>query len=213
MTSRKTLRLGATGFLTVTFVTACATTPLPSKSDLTTLETIGTAPGPVYIVNSLSDDDKRIVKEAHAAMITVLNSDAFKTKMNAKKLRAGCLNDVKVTGDFVIADIQERTIPVILRKQNSTNANATTDIVDEWMRIDHNRFNNWDKSKQNQAAMVNTLVHETTHLVPYDNATPPGKNWFYKYYDQGHNTNSCMDADLVSYVTGNLAGEVWLNMP
>jgi len=176
----------------------------------TETEQIGVAPGPVYLVDALRLEDRQVLEQAYVAMTKILNSDEYKTKMNEKMLRAGCLSQIKVSGDTVIDDLKTKTIPVTLRKKDSYNANATTNIVKRRMRIDPDRFDNWNVSPEKQAIMLNTLIHETTHLVPYDKETPPGKNWYYKYYDQGHNSNQCYDSDLVSYVAGNTAEEIWL---
>ena len=175
-------------------------------------EQVGQSPSPVFFVGSMKPKDQEVLRMAYFAMMQVLDSDEYTQKMNQKMLRAGCLSDVKVSGQTVIEDLKLNTIPVDLKKKNSRNAKATTDIVERWMRINESRFDNWDLGIAEQAEMVNTLIHETTHLVPYDKKTPPNKNWYYKYYDQGHNTNNCNDEDLVSYVAGNTAEQVWLTI-
>ena len=80
------------------------------------------------------------------------------------------------------------------------------------MRIDPDRFNDWHKGPQYKANMINTLLHETLHLVPsataYDMSNTT--DYFQKYTDQGHNTNGCNDPEIASYVIGNLAEKIWL---
>lgn len=176
-------------------------------------ERIGTFPEPVFMIDGLSPKDKEILGEAYAALMLILGSDSFKIKLNNKKLRAGCLSDARVDGDRIITDLKTKTIPVVIQKRKSRYATAMTDIVKRRMYIDPNRFDNWHTGKADQSIMINTLMHEITHLIPYDKETPVGKNWYYKYYDQGHNNNGCLDADLVSYVVGNVAQDVWLELP
>jgi hypothetical protein len=45
--------------------------------------------------------------------------------------------------------------------------------------------------------IVNTIAHETTHIISYD------------FQDGGHGTNACPDSALVSYGVGNLVERLW----
>ncbi len=173
---------------------------------------VGQFPGPIYYTKALKESDRIVLEKAYDGMMKVINNTKFQSRLNSKTWRAGCFSNIRVSGNTIISDLKKNTVSVALKKKYSRNANATTNIIKRTMKIDPNRFDNWYVSHQKKAAMINTLIHETTHLVPYDKETPSGKSWYYKYYDEGHNSRGCDDSDLVSYVVGKFAEETWIEM-
>jgi hypothetical protein len=85
---------------------------------------------------------------------------------------------------------------------------ASTSVSAQRMRIRPERFQGWlTGDRARQAALVNTLVHETTHLI-----SEPGRPGVFRYTDRGHGSWWCPDRDLVSYGLGGLAERTWLEM-
>lgn len=83
---------------------------------------------------------------------------------------------------------------------------ASTSVSAQRMRVRPERFQGWlSGDRDRRAALVNTLTHETTHLIP-----TPGTTDAFRYTDRGHGSPWCPDSDLVSYGLGALAERTWL---
>ncbi len=85
---------------------------------------------------------------------------------------------------------------------------ASTSVGAQRMRIRPEQFEGWlSGDPERRAALVNTLVHETTHLI-----SEPGRPGRFRYTDRGHGSWWCPDRDLVSYGLGDLAARTWRAM-
>lgn len=211
--------------MTVFLLGACSHTWQGVKPPTATTLKIGERPAPIILTQNLSQRDIDITTNAIAEIKSILANDAFRTRLNAKKWLTDCTSKgYLVDGNEILNDLETNTLMVSLKKKNSKTGNAITNWVKATdgnkkvsfaarMIIDPDRFDNWDKNRQSKANMINTLLHETTHLVPNKDAFSESFDGFWtKYSDEGWNKTTCPQSGLVSYAVGNLAESVWLEL-
>lgn len=219
------LFLRSTGVAALLATGACAHTWMGVKPPTPQTLKIGQRPGPIVLTQNLSSADIAITKLAISEIESVIASELFLTKLNAQTWRTDCTQDgYFVDGIEILSDLTNNTLPVSLKKKNSVTGNAITNwgkniasngdvsFVSR-MIIDPDRFDNWHDDRQSKANMINTLIHETTHLVPNKSAYEDSFQGFWtKYSDEGWNNDTCLQSTLVSYAVGNIAEDVWLEL-
>ena len=153
---------------------------------------------------------------AQAALVeacAVLGSPNFRAGVEARSWHAGCprfpwSSQQSVQGREAyqaMAALPDFTL--VVAKVGGRSTIASTDVATSTITIMPARFEGWlTGGDQNQADLVNTLVHEMTHLVPKEGA--PTR---FRFTDSGHWTLWCDAEHLVSYGLGDLAETVWLS--
>lgn len=169
----------------------------------------GAKPGPVA---SLQNIDNQIFKNnainALETATRVIQHPDFEASLKARELRVSCNSDELIKGPEILADLQ-RAFNFSLVARKPFLAIAVTDIANQRMAIKKSRFQGWNGDAEARADMIETLVHEMTHLVPASGFTGDPSDARYLYKDDGHGTQSCPDDQLVSYELGRIAREVY----
>jgi len=169
----------------------------------------GTKPGPVA---SLQNIDNPIFKtnaiDALETAARVIQHPDFEASVKARELRVSCDSDIRVKGSEVMKDLR-RAFDFSLVARKPFRAIAVTDISNQRMAIKKSRFRGWNGNVEARADMIETLVHEMSHLVPERGFTGDPSDAKYLYEDDGHGTSSCPDNQLVSYELGRIAREVY----
>lgn len=153
---------------------------------------------------NLNDTDRPIIIEAAAVACRTIRSAEFERHLKGLQLREACDSDVRIAGvdalDVVRTDLPDHSI--IARKP--WLAEALTDPQSRRIAIRKKRFEAWKRGGAGRGALVNTLVHEWTHLILDDGGSV-------RFRDRGHTGESpgCPQTELVSYRLGNLAEEIW----
>lgn len=151
-------------------------------------------------------------KSALDAACAVRRSPAFLSGVSARDWVPGCslipfVRHRAVSGASVrdaMADAGARFQLVY----EDPGAVASTSVTHQRMKVRPERFQGWlSGDRARRAALVNTLTHETTHLIP-----EPDRPTVFRYTDRGHGSRWCPDRDLVSYGLGGLAGRTWLQI-
>ena len=182
------------------FAMSLAWMPLPAAAQETAVQT--TMQCPLIDYSGLSDANTRIMKEARLAACEVLASQAFKDALAQEMLRESCDSD-KVIGGQDLYAILTSVLPdhrIVAKKP--WFAEAATNPVTKRIIIRRGRFEGWSMGSKRQGEMINTLVHEWTHLIL-------GPDEYSRFQDQGHGTAGCPNQVLVSYRTGDLAEQTW----
>jgi len=169
----------------------------------------GTKPGPVA---SLQNIDNPIFKanaiDALETAARVIQHPDFEASLKGREFRMSCDSEVLVKGLEISSDLR-RAFDFSLVARKPFRAIAVTDIANQRMAIKKSRFHGWNGEVEARADMIETLVHEMTHLVPERGFTGDPSDALYLYKDGGHGTSSCPDNQLVSYELGRIAGEVY----
>jgi len=151
-------------------------------------------------------------KAALDAACVVRRSPAFLTGVTARDWVPGCslipfVRHRAVTG----ASVRDAMADAGARFQliyEDPGAVASTSVSAQSMRVRPERFQGWlTGDRDRRAALVNTLTHETTHLI-----SEPGRPRVFRYTDRGQGSWWCPDRDLVSYGLGALAARTWLEL-
>jgi hypothetical protein len=181
--------------------------------------TLGSCPDVTF--ENASPAQRKAAEAALADACDIVWSEAFRTEIAKREdWLAGCRDrQSPVVRPISSADLQ-RVYPAGITdfklRIGSTGswfprllgrgAWATTSIYKQRITILPSRINGWIGGKrEDRANLINTLVHEMTHLVPREGATL--RNLF---TDRGNGTSSCPRARLVSYELGRQAELIWL---
>lgn len=169
----------------------------------------GTPPGPVASLQNINNPTfKTNAIDALETAAQVIQHPDFEASLKTREFRMSCDSDVLVKGSAVIDDLR-RAFDFSLVARKPFRAIAVTDIANQRMAIKKSRFQGWNGDVEARAEMIETLVHEMTHLVPERGFTGDPINARHLYKDDGHGSPSCPDNQLVSYELGRIAGEVY----
>lgn len=177
--------------------------PLPAAAQETAVQT--TLRCPLIDYSSLSDADTRVMKEARLSACEVLASQNFKDALAREMLRESCDSDKVISGQDLYAILASALPDHRIVAKKPWFAEAATNPVTKRITIRRGRFEGWSTGSQRQGEMINTLVHEWTHLIL-------GLDEYSRFQDQGHGTARCPNQVLVSYRTGDLAEQAWRKM-
>lgn len=199
---------------------ALATVSCAAASGLERVETpLAIVTAPVTVVTECGRVELVDFQPAHAGAAEealheacgVMVSPAFQRGVEARSWSDRCwINPLarprQVPGAEVYRSLREAALGFQLVEDQPRNAVATTSLTPKRIRIQPERFEGWlSADPGRRAALINTLVHEQTHLVPR-----PGGTSSFRYTDRGHLLPWCADGKLVSYGVGNLAERIWL---
>ena len=169
----------------------------------------GTPPGPVASLQNINNPKfKTNAIDALETAARVIQHPDFETSLKARDFRMSCESDMRVKGSEIFDDLR-RAFNFSLVARKPFLAIAVTDIANQRMAIKKGRFEGWNRDMEARADMIETLVHEMTHLVPERGFTGDPSDARYLYKDDGHGTKSCPDNQLVSYELGRIAREVY----
>lgn len=171
----------------------------------------GTSPGPVVTLQNL--DDSALKTNALAAVklaSQVVNHQDFIQGLQGKNLRASCSSDKLVKGEEVYESLNEAHQFSLVAKK-PWFAIAVADISKRRVAIRKSRFRKWNGTVEQRGELIETLVHEMTHMIPEITSAQNKKTIQSRYKDDGHGTASCPDLDLVSYHVGDLAKRVYIS--
>ena len=150
--------------------------------------------------------------EALEAACRVIGSPSFRAEVTGKDWLSGCRllpfgKPYRVRGAEVYR-LLEAGVPdfkLVAAKVGGPSTVAVTSVVHSTITIMPSRFEGWTGgTKAGRAALVDTLVHEMTHLIPEEGTTDR-----FRFTDNFHGTWWCRDENLVSYGLGQAAGRLW----
>jgi hypothetical protein len=151
---------------------------------------------------------------AMADACAILESDQFRATIENLRLARKCpilpfKKHKRLPGPEIyrkLADGMPSTITVTAEKVGWSSTIAVTNTARRSITIKPDRFSEWLGSEpSDRAGMINTLVHEMTHLVE----PTPGAGFAY-FQDGGQWTPWCNEDLLVSYALGDEAAAQWI---
>ena len=150
---------------------------------------------------NLSEADAATILEAAAEACALMRGSEFRQALSVELLRERCSSSEQIAGAEILRLLTTELpdFSVIARKPPSSE--AVTLASSQRMAIRPGRFDDWRAGGERRSYMINTLVHEMTHLIPADDGS--------RFQDEGHGSSSCPDRGLVSYRTGELAQVIW----
>ena len=164
----------------------------------------------------LEDFPREEVEIATQAVVEAcgqLHAASMKESVEGRSWETGCRMTPlgarrRASGQDVYRALVEQQAGFILirRKVGVSATVAMTDVVAREIKIMPERFiaaAGGDRAAR--AALINTITHEITHLVPADGAPSTSR-----YTDSGYWLPWCSASRLVSYGVGGLAETVWL---
>ncbi|HEU0134817.1 MAG TPA: hypothetical protein VFR28_08335, partial [Allosphingosinicella sp.] len=155
---------------------------------------------------NLREDEKAILLAAMAEVCAITLSDEFEREVRGRTWLATCLG---AKGETISGDEVYRLFmgarPFSVRFRKPMNAEATTEIANERMAIRRARLKAWRAGGAKRGALINTLAHEMTHMVPAT-ARPE----IFRFQDSDHRKRKRPALELASYGIGNLVEQLWL---
>lgn len=142
---------------------------------------------------------RSILRRAMAEACAIIHSDAFALEMSRRRLRRSCSDGPTEPGAEVVRRLRTEVPDFSIVLRQPRNSVAVTDLKREAMAITPARLVSWYCG--DSGPLVNTLVHEMTHLIGQDGRS--------LYQDGGHGRGECTDDTLASYVSGDVAEEIW----
>lgn len=188
----------------------------PEPTDYQRAET--SAPCPAVGLQNLTPERRAMFLAALADVCEILADPEFSRRVqNEPEWLADCLsNGMPGRGASGAEVVQALTPPrygfsVVAGKP--WGADAVTNLYHQGIAIRKQRFDAWASGvPARQAAMINTLAHEMTHLVP---ESPGSMRSLFK--DEDHvasnaeaDRHKCLNSKLVSYDVGRIVAEIWL---
>ena len=169
----------------------------------------GEHPGPVATLQNLEGTEfERPAMEALVTAGLVVSHPDFVAGVSALTLRPRCGAAQDLSGADVLPRLEEAN-PFSLVARKPGNANAVTALSPPRVAVRRSRFRNWSGPPERRAELIDTLVHEWTHLVPGLNADGEIDDSVFAFADKGHGTSACPDLSLVSYALGEQARIVY----
>lgn len=178
----------------------------PSESDFINLNSSDSCMR--IATQNLNDQQEKAVLEAAADVCDIFHSEEFRQRVISKKWLASC--DEKngkpdeVNGEEVYQMLIKKISNYAIHPRKPWRAIAQTqrsevDFMFNRVAIKPARIAAWYSQVDTiKSELVNTIAHETTHIISYD------------FADKGHGTSKCPDNKLVSYGIGDLVEELWL---
>lgn len=189
---------------------SCATlAPLPQALH-------GAGPGPavcpVMTTVGLSAAQEATARAALAQVCAIMASDAFARQIAGREWSPACpgfflRKQPRTPAADVLHALTTETPAFTLQIGTFRNGKVTavTRAGDRSITIIASRLNNAATANgAARAALVNTLGHEMTHLIP-DPATPTAS----RFRDRGQSMPWCKGALLISYGVGDIYEQLW----
>lgn len=155
---------------------------------------------------NLNNEQRRAVMGAASAVCAVFESEAFEERVAAQSWLANCDGDggspEVMSGDAVYAVLSERVPDFSVHPRKPWRAIAQaqkseTDHRKNRVAIRPSRISAWHAgTAEGRGRLINTTAHEITHLLSY------------AFRDEGHGSEACPDARLVSYGIGDLVEDL-----
>lgn len=168
---------------------------------------VGMKPGPVIYQQNLTNSRyKKASLEAVEVARKVILHPEFKRRLKDQRLLRYCDDTKREAGDIVYKNLMENAESFSLvarRSYKSFTTKGIADIGNQRVAIRPSRFKGWSAEREKRALFLNTLVHETLHMVPGD------LNGF-QYTDKGQGGENCPKAEFASYFVGNLAEDIYI---
>lgn len=150
---------------------------------------------------NLSAQDSTTIIEATAAVCALIRSSAFREVLQQRQFRERCSSPAMVSG----AEVQQLLVAEFpnfsVAARKPPGSDAVTLAHGARMAIRPSRFDDWRAGGVRRGWMVNTLLHEMTHLIPAEDGS--------RFQDEGHGSASCPNEALVSYAVGHIAQTIW----
>lgn len=150
----------------------------------------------------LSAERAAIIEGVRIEACRVLVSESYRQLMAREFLRERCDSNLRISGES-LNQLLVWSVPdhwVVAGKP--LFAEAATNPFTGRIKIRKKRFRDWAAGGENQGDMINTLVHEWTHLIAQTDVSS-------RFQDRGHGSALCPDAQLASYRAGDLAEQAW----
>lgn len=160
-------------------------------------------PCPMVGVQRLSPEYAEIMIAAATEACALIQSPEFKAELSKEILRERCDDDALISGDQLHASLLSGLTDYWVLARKPWSAEAATHLGLRRMMIRKRRFEDWAAGGVRRSYMIDTLVHEMTHLVPGEDGEEQ------RFQDAGHGSDNCPDDKLVSYKTGEIAATVW----
>ncbi|MEZ5742895.1 MAG: hypothetical protein R3D89_03975 [Sphingomonadaceae bacterium] len=156
---------------------------------------------------NLSEADSTALIESVSASCRVIHSQSFFNEMAGLTLRDRCKGGAEVSGSEVVRMLREKLpdYSVVVRKP--WMAEAVTDAHNARIAIRRKRIEAWEAGAPRSAALIDTTVHEWTHLFLTSERNV-------RFMDDGHSkdpSSACANEKLVSYKTGQIAAQVFMS--
>ncbi len=176
----------------------------PNESDY---ESIAHVPVKIGMQNLEDEKQRQAIKEATKEVFLIFKSNEFRKAVESQEWLISCKieNGKKDILDgksvFHILNNGYVNFSIHPRKPWSAIAQAQkseTDHTKNRVAIKPKRINTWFLDNiETKSELINTIAHEITHTVSF------------KFLDEGHGTDDCPDAKLISYGIGNLVAKMW----
>lgn len=166
----------------------------------------GTTPNCMSIgVQNLKNRDSLAVLQAAGEVCRVMASSEFASAVRAKTWLASCERPAgrpdEISGEALYRQISGKLPNFSVYARDPWNATAQAHKYPDdqafynRVAIDPEQIRTWYSDEPWE--IVNTVAHETTHIVSYD------------FMDAGHGSPACPDSLLVSYGVGKLVQDLW----
>lgn len=181
----------------------------------------GRAPGPVVSLQNLRGTNYAdVARDAVSAAQRVVAHPEFRREVRSLSLLPTCDGEPRLSGEAVLASLGE-AFDYSLVARKPFRAVAVADIGHQRVAVSPSRFSRWPQGVGARAELIETLVHETLHMIPEPpvrkrdgdangNMDEGEKAYESRYRDDGHGAPGCRDDDLVSYRVGKIAGAVYM---
>lgn len=175
-------------------------------------------PCPRIGTQNLSAADEAVILDVAVQVCETMEDPRFAALVRAEPAwLANCEAEGRpgqsVTADEVLTAIMPRSIPFSIVAKKPWRAVAVTNLHYDAIAIRKQRFAGWRSgSIARRQAMVETLAHEMTHLIP---ESPDSIRSRFRDEDHvervrpGSTEPRCYNNLLVSYEIGRIAGELW----
>jgi hypothetical protein len=174
-----------------------------------------TAPCPRIGTQNLSPLNEATILEVAAQICETMHDPRFAERVRAEPVwlancRTGFRPGRRVTADEVLSQINPPQIEFSAVASDPNGAVAVTNLGYQGIAISTGRFTGWQSGVPvKQQAMVTTLAHEMTHLVPQ---SPGSRTSLFR--DRNHVERPgplplCYNHLLVSYDIGRIVGDLW----
>lgn len=151
---------------------------------------------------NLSESDRRILVEATLEACRVIHSDDFMDRMAQRSFVERCIDSYPEIAGRELVELLRTDLPdfsIVVRKP--FGAEAVAEGKNKRIAIRNRRVDAWDQGPNQQGRLIDTLVHEWTHLILKSDG-------FSRFQDSAWSDDEadpCYKGNLVSYQTGYIA--------
>lgn len=184
---------------------ACTFWPYKKPTSFTPASTAVSCPS--LGTQNLSEGDSRNLLEAFARACEVIHSDAFMDRMAERTFVERCIEGNPEISGADLVRLLRNEVPdhsIVVRKP--PDAEALSEGNNRRIAIRNRRVDAWNDGPPRSGRLVDTLVHEWTHMFMKADGFP-------RFQDSGWSADpddACYKGNLVSYESGRIAEEVYL---